>query len=215
MIDFYAASAAIQSKDNQAKIQKKVDKVEQCILNYGRLHVDGELNEKQYQALYNQAENELRDLRCQVDKLSQEQANSPAFHDIGKIKKALYQVIDVSGPRISDELIEEFVETITPVENNFFGGNLILVMHYPAEIIAIWEVYRIVHFLLLPSTLRTQKATDRKTRCPHNFAGSLGTTSKWKYISSKKQAHRLLKRCAWLYLDRVAKALLVTLHGAL
>ncbi len=45
-------------------------------------------------------------------------------YDFGKIKKALSHVMDVSGPKISDELIDEFVEVVTPVESYAYRWKL-------------------------------------------------------------------------------------------
>ena len=42
------------------------------------------------------------------------------MYDLAQIRKGLSQMVDISTPRISDELIEEFVEVVTPVENHHY-----------------------------------------------------------------------------------------------
>lgn len=112
-------SAAAQSNTGRTELQKKLNKLEQRILNLGQMRADGELTKEQYQKLYVQATQEQEKLQGQMEG----QLNLKEKHmdfDLEKIKKALSQMVDISTPRISDELIEEFVEVVTPVENHHY-----------------------------------------------------------------------------------------------
>ena len=102
----------------EAERRKKADKLEQRILNLGQMRADGELTKEQYQKLYAQSSQELEALQKENRK-HLDQATSIGF-DLDKIKKSLSQMVDISSPKIADELIEEFVEVITPVENHHY-----------------------------------------------------------------------------------------------
>ena len=102
----------------EAERRKKADKLEQRILNLGQMRADGELTKEQYQKLSAQSSQELEALQKENRK-HLDQATSIGF-DLDKIKKSLSQMVDISSPKIADELIEEFVEVITPVENHHY-----------------------------------------------------------------------------------------------
>ena len=83
------------------------------------MRADGELAKEQYQKLYAQATKELEALQGKMGGQPNEPENVNGF-DLDKIKKGLSQMVDISTPKISEELIEEFVEVVTPVENHHY-----------------------------------------------------------------------------------------------
>ena len=119
MIESCMLAATMQSDVGRAELQRKADKLEQRILNLGQMRADGELTKEQYQKLYAQATKELEALRGKMGGQPNEPENANGF-DLDKIKKGLSQMVDISTPKISEELIEEFVEVVTPVENHHY-----------------------------------------------------------------------------------------------
>lgn len=119
MIESCMLAATMQSDVGRAELQRKVDKLEQRILNLGQMRADGELTKEQYQKLYAQATKELEALQGKMGGQPDESENVNGF-DLDKIKKGLSQMVDTSTPKISEELIEEFVEVVTPVENHHY-----------------------------------------------------------------------------------------------
>lgn len=83
------------------------------------MRADGELTKEQYQALYKKATQEQDALKEQIDNQSDTQENE-SMYDLAQIRKGLSQMVDISTPHIPDELIEEFVEVVTPVENHHY-----------------------------------------------------------------------------------------------
>lgn len=112
----HAATAHIDAE--QAALQSKRDKLEHRILNLGQMRADGELTKEQFQKLYSLATKELAVLQSQQNE--QQESEQKRSFDLSKIKKGLSQMIDISAPRISDELIDEFIEVITPVANHHY-----------------------------------------------------------------------------------------------
>lgn len=122
MVESCMMTAALQSDAGNAELQRKADKLEQRILNLGQMRADGELTKEQYQKLYSQATKELETLREQRENRPDEKR--PNSFDLEKIKKGLSQMVDISAPKISEDLIEEFVEVVTPVENHHYRWKL-------------------------------------------------------------------------------------------
>ena len=123
MVESCMAAAAMQSDAGNAELQRKADKLEQRILNLGQMRADGELTKEQFHKLYSQATKELEALQSKMGGQSNEPESASRF-DLDKIKKGLSQMVDISTPRISEELIEEFVEVITPVKNHHYRWKL-------------------------------------------------------------------------------------------
>ena len=119
MIESCILASTMQSDAGRAELQRKSDKLEQRILNLGQMRADGELTKEQYQKLYAQATKELEALQGKMGGQPNEPENVNGF-DLDKIKKGLSQMVDISTPKISEELIEEFVEVVTPVENHHY-----------------------------------------------------------------------------------------------
>lgn len=119
MVESCMLAAAMQSDVGKAELQSKADKLEQRILNLGQMRADGELTKEQYRKLYAQATKELEALQEKMGGQPNEQEKSSGF-DLDKIKKGLSQMVDISTPKISEELIEEFVEVVTPIENHHY-----------------------------------------------------------------------------------------------
>lgn len=118
MVESCMHAARAQTDAEQAELQNKRDKLEQRILNLGQMRADGELTKEQFQKLYSLAAKELAALQNQQNE--QQEPDQKRSFDLSKIQKGLSQMIDITAPRISDELIGEFVEVITPVANHHY-----------------------------------------------------------------------------------------------
>ena len=123
MVESCMMAAVTQSRAGNEEFQRKADKLEQRLLNLGQMRADGELTKEQFQKLYAQTTKELETLQGKMSNPTNEQADSCAF-DLDKIKKGLSQMVDITTPKISEELIEEFVEVVTPVENHHYRWKL-------------------------------------------------------------------------------------------
>lgn len=123
MVESCMMAAVTQSRAGNEELLRKADKLEQRLLNLGQMRADGELTKEQFQKLYDQTTKELETLQGKMSNPTNEQVDSCAF-DLDKIKKGLSQMVDITTPKISEELIEEFVEVVTPVENHHYRWKL-------------------------------------------------------------------------------------------
>ena len=122
MIESCSGFSYQRKADKLSNLQSKIKKQEHRILQYGVMRADGELTKAQFQELTARAEAERNQLEQELSVLHTD--NDSAGPSLPQIQKALQQVIDISGPRISDELIEAFVEVVTPIENHHFRWKL-------------------------------------------------------------------------------------------
>lgn len=123
MVESCIMTVGMQSDAAITELHRKAAMLEQRILNLGQMRADGELTKEQFQKLYTQTTKELETLQGKIDGQVNEPEHSSRF-DLDKIKKGLSQMVDISTPKISEELIEEFVEVITPVENHHYRWKL-------------------------------------------------------------------------------------------
>jgi len=100
-----------------APIQSKIEKIKNRKMNYAAMRADGELGREEYQALCKQADDEINRLEQDLKSIAPEpdsaavSANMKALHDF------LEQKLDVRGACLAPELIEQFVEVVTPISD--------------------------------------------------------------------------------------------------
>ena len=84
-------------------------------MNYAVMRADGELSSDQYQTLTSKTKAEIEEWKTAL--CDDSMVNEKNTIDLQQIKKALTEMVDVSGPKISMALISEFVEVVTPIED--------------------------------------------------------------------------------------------------
>lgn len=118
MVESCLRSSAAQTVKDQENFRQTMEKLEQRMLNLAQMRADGELTKDQYQKLYAQAAKELEALQRQ--KAQSEEIDEQNQLDLKAIRQGLSKMVDTSSPRISEELIDEFVEVVTPVANHHY-----------------------------------------------------------------------------------------------
>lgn len=107
-----------------APIQGKIEKVKKRKLNYAAMRADGELEYEEYQALCKQADDELRRLESELRSLTPKAKSPVSSASMKAIKDFLEQKVDVHSPCLAPELIEQFVEVITPISDYTYRWKL-------------------------------------------------------------------------------------------
>lgn len=108
----------------EANLSQQVERLKARMKNYSIMRADGELSKQEYQSLSQEANAEINRLSDEISALRESNTNPFVALDLSKIRKALNRMVDLSKTKVAEELIEEFVETITPVENNRFRWKL-------------------------------------------------------------------------------------------
>ena len=97
-----------------APIQSKIEKIKKRKLNYAAMRADGELPREEYQALCKQADDEIARLEQELKALSPAPEPQTVSSDMKAIYDFLSQKVDVHSARLAPELIDQFVEVVTP-----------------------------------------------------------------------------------------------------
>ena len=120
MLENVTRIKSLKPQTQNAEISFKIDKIEKRILNFGNMRADGELSKEQYIVLCAQAEKEKEELEQLLITAPEKKENL----NLKLIKEKLNQFIDISTPQVSDELIDEFVECVTQVEDYYYRWKL-------------------------------------------------------------------------------------------
>ena len=88
------------------------------------MRADGELPREEYQALYKQADDEIAHLEQELKALSPAPEPQTVSSDMKAIYDFLSQKVDVHGARLAPELIEQFVEVVTPISDYTYRWKL-------------------------------------------------------------------------------------------
>ena len=97
-----------------APIRSQIEKIKKRKLNYAAMRADGELPREEYQALCKQADDEVARLEQELKALSPATEPQTVSSDMKAIYDFLSQKVDVHGACLAPELIEQFVEVVTP-----------------------------------------------------------------------------------------------------
>lgn len=107
-----------------APIQGQIEKIKKRKLNYAAMRADGELPREEYQALCKQADNEIARLEQELKALSPAPEPQTVSSDMKAIYDFLSQKVDVHGARLAPELIDQFVEVVTPIADYSYRWKL-------------------------------------------------------------------------------------------
>ena len=105
------------------KLSQQIEKLQSRLKNYSAMRADGELSKEEYLSFSSETNAEINELTAELRALERNEPQVSSL-DLDKIRAALNHMVDLSKPKIADELIEEFVDTITPVENYRFRWKL-------------------------------------------------------------------------------------------
>lgn len=107
------------SKTNIAastSLLQKIEKAKARLHNYAVMRADGEITREQFLSLSESTAKEIETFKKELAEGTPEFSKSQAI-DLQRVTQALSSIVDISGPKISEALIAEFVEVITPVED--------------------------------------------------------------------------------------------------
>ena len=107
-----------------APIRSQIEKIKKRKLNYAAMRADGELPREEYQALCKQADDEIAHLEQELKALSPAPEPQTVSSDMKAIYDFLSQKVDVHGARLAPELIDQFVEVVTPIADYSYRWKL-------------------------------------------------------------------------------------------
>lgn len=88
------------------------------------MRADGEISKEQFGGLRQKIETEIVDLNDELNRLNAISDEAAESLDMQAIEAALNEIIDFSGPKIDENIIEKFVSRITPIDNGHYRWDL-------------------------------------------------------------------------------------------
>lgn len=122
MLDACDKAVTRNNRESKSGLHAKIQKAETRLMNYAVMRADGELSSDQYQTLTSKTKAEIEEWKTAL--CDNSMVNEKNTIDLQQIKKALTEMVDVSGPKISMALISEFVEVVTPIEDYCYRWKL-------------------------------------------------------------------------------------------
>lgn len=120
MLESCTAANIPKPQIQNAEITAQLAKIEKRMFNFSNMRADGEISKEQYAQLCSQAQKEKEKLESSLNSTP---VKSKTLN-YSLIKKKLNQVLDMAASRVSDELIDEFVECVTQVEDYYYRWKL-------------------------------------------------------------------------------------------
>ncbi len=115
------------TQNNRATIsalQGKLSRAQTRLDNLVSMRADGEISKEQFIALRKKAEDEISEISTRLSELNNVTAEVEALFDMDAIETALAEIIDFSGSKIDERIIEKFVTRITPIDNGRYRWDL-------------------------------------------------------------------------------------------
>lgn len=111
------------NEERRRSLNEKIEKFKKRKKNFSIMYADGDLTRDEYKEMVAQLDKE-------IEKLESELNGAPGIGEARKemnvvhIKKALEELVDISTPKIADNLIDRFVEVVTPFEDYSYRWKL-------------------------------------------------------------------------------------------
>ncbi len=109
-------------KDNTLdSLKQEVEKRNKRLANYIEMRADGEISAEEYKVMYRKATEEKEELEEKISRYETESIKrQKKMLDLEGIEKRLNSYVDLSGVKVSDDMIEMFVERIICRGNDEF-----------------------------------------------------------------------------------------------
>ena len=105
-------------------VQGKISRATTRLDNLIAMRADGEISKEKFSELRQHAESELATLNEDLDRLNTVSGEAFESLDMNAIRDTLDKMIDFSGSKIDESIIEKFVSRITPIDNGHYRWDL-------------------------------------------------------------------------------------------
>lgn len=106
-----------------ASSSAQISKLKNRKLRLVQMYADGDLGRDEYKALCAKTEQEISALQHPPAEMAAQQ-KAAATPSMKELTAALNRIVDFSAPKLSDSLIQEFVEVVTPIKDNLYRWKL-------------------------------------------------------------------------------------------
>lgn len=122
MIENCSKTKCETERGAQFETESEIQKLKERLKSYTIMRADGDMTKEEYKALRRETQSKIDalsgSLSAKMSDTNQEKQR------LQQIRKAMERAIDLSQPKVSEDLICEFVETITPVQQYCYRWKL-------------------------------------------------------------------------------------------
>lgn len=106
-------------KHDAVSIKAKIDKAQTCLTNLIAMRADGELSKEEYQTMRKPIDAEIQQLQERLNQAPNDEQPKSGL-ELDGIISTLNTLIDFSGMKISEEVINQFIYRVTPTSDTTF-----------------------------------------------------------------------------------------------
>jgi len=116
---YYKDERLNENQFDAVSIRAKIDKAQTRLTNLIAMRADGELSKEEYQTMRKPIDTELQQLK---EKLNQAPSNEPQKSglELDGIINTLNSLIDFTGSKVSEEVINQFIYRVIPTSDTTF-----------------------------------------------------------------------------------------------
>ncbi|NBK78825.1 hypothetical protein D5272_09550 [bacterium D16-76] len=108
-----------ENQHDTVSIKVKIEKAQTRLTNLIAMRADGELSKEEYQAMRKPIDTEIQQLQEKLNQAPNDEQPKREF-ELDGIISTLNRLIDFSGTKVSEEVINQFVYRVTPTSDTTF-----------------------------------------------------------------------------------------------
>ena len=117
---FYKVETQQNTNNNMLFIDAQIEKSEKKLKNLIEIYTDGQINKDEFLSMRQAYDEELKKLKEQKNSFGkQQEIVENCILDMSGIANALAQMVDMSNPDISKDLLNEVVTSIVPRDKKY------------------------------------------------------------------------------------------------
>lgn len=116
---YYKDERLSENQHDAVSIKAKIDKAQTRLTNLIAMRADGELSKEEYQTMRKPIDDEIQQLQEKINQAPNDEQPKSGL-ELDGIISTLNTLIDFSGTKVSEEVINQFVYRVTPTSDTTF-----------------------------------------------------------------------------------------------
>ena len=116
---YYKDERLSENQHDAVSIKAKIDKAQTRLTNLIAMRADGELSKEEYQTMRKPIDDEIQQLQEKLSQAPKDEQPKSGL-ELDEIISTLNTLIDFSGTKVSEEVINQFIYRVTPTSDTTF-----------------------------------------------------------------------------------------------
>ena len=116
---YYKDERLSENQHDAVSIKAKIDKAQTRLTNLIAMRADGELSKEEYQTMRKPIDDEIQQLQEKLNQAPKDEQPKSGL-ELDEIISTLNTLIDFSGTKVSEEVINQFIYRVTPTSDTTF-----------------------------------------------------------------------------------------------